>query len=352
MQKIFNRGVHFINHYVGWRNWAVLVYNSVMENMFVIFFIALRKELYTPKFIMEFIVFLLFSSFCTTYGYLINDLGDKELDASHGKDNTFKSDSYLKACLIVLFFFLISVVFSFPFILNPFFLQVFIVWLLITTAYSIKPFRLKEKGKIGLIFVVIAQRGLPTLLIFFAFNYYEVIDIIIFTSYIFFRGLSSDLNHQLEDYKNDYITKTKTYAVETGFNKTKKAFVISLEIERVSLVLCILIMFFRLNKFHFYNIPLLLPLLLITLFMYGIIIKKKLSDNELNINPFISKEKDIFQFIHHGFPSVVLPLFLLLILITKRPIFIGILVFYIFIRRLYSIDIIKNSYPFRILMKK
>jgi 4-hydroxybenzoate polyprenyltransferase len=133
--------IRFINHYFGWRNWAVLVYNSVPENMYVMFFIALRQELYSIKFVGDFFVFLLFSFFCTTYGYLVNDLGDKELDKIHGKENTFSNDSSTKAGIIVLSFLFVSILLSLQFIRSPFFLFSWLLWFIVATAYSLNVFR-------------------------------------------------------------------------------------------------------------------------------------------------------------------------------------------------------------------
>ena len=349
--KSISNLIRFTNHYFGWRNWAVLAYNSIMENMFVIFYILLRQEAYSSKYVFYFFIFLFFSSFCTTYGYLVNDLGDKNLDELHGKSNTFRDDSYPKAYLIVLFFLLLAILFSLPFIKNSLFLTTFIIWLSIATAYSLKPFRLKEKGKTGLIFVVIAQRFLPALLIFIAFGYYEWVDLIIFSSYIFFRGLSSDLNHQLEDFEKDYETGTETYAVKSGSEKTTKLFWFSLDAERILLILCLLLMLLKLTHINFYSIPIILPIFILHIFLCCFFwIKIVLIDKKTAANPFDPGRKDVLQFIHHAFPSVVLPLYLLMILVFKQIEFLSILISFILVRRLFSFKLILNSYPARFMI--
>jgi len=282
-----------------------MVYNSVIENMFVLFYIALRQQLYSMQFILHFAIFLLFSSFCTTYGYLINDLGDIELDKLHGKDNTFKDDTKIKSFLIVLLFLMLSIISSLPFTDNPFFLILFICWLCIATAYSVKPFRLKKRGKVGLIFVVIAQRVLPALLIFSAFKHYEWIDVLVFTFYIFFRGLSSDLNHQLEDFQKDAGTETGTYAVKAGLEKAHKIFRLSLEIEKGLFIICLLLIFFKLKNLQLFGIPLILPVLLVYLLFYIFTWMKRIKHKtKINLNPFTSGRKDMFQFIYHPFFSI------------------------------------------------
>lgn len=232
----------FIHQYLGWRNWSVLTYNSAIENVFPIFYIALHDRLFSWRFAGDFFIFFLFSMFSTSYGYLINDLSDRDLDRAHGKANTFENDSLSKATLVVLFFLLLSLAFASNFWGKQGFLALWLVWFLITTFYSLRPIRLKERGKVGLAFVVIAQRVLPTLIVFAAFSHWDAITILVFTSYMLFRGLSSDVSHQLEDYHRNVATGTGTYAVQSGFEKTRKLFRVSLEMEKVLLFLCLLIM--------------------------------------------------------------------------------------------------------------
>lgn len=351
--KHLSNVVHFIHHYFGWRNWSVFVYNSIFENTFVFFYIALRRELYSLQFTVDFFLFLLFSAFCTTYGYLINDFSDRELDKLHGKDNTFKDDSTRKAGVIVCAFLLLSIVAGLRFMRNPLFGPIWFCWIGIATAYSIKPFRLKEQGKVGLFFVVIAQRALPTLLIFLALQYDTWMDIILLTTYVFFRGLSSDLAHQLEDYQKDLGTATDTYAVQAGLQKAQKIFRFSLEMEKALLVLCLFLMYVKLSHLQIDRISLLLPLLLGYLILYGMNWVKILSQHgNIDMNPFIPGRKDIFQFIHHAFPSVVVSFYLLLILVFKGWPFIIILCFFIVFRKIYSLALIRNSFPVRAILSR
>jgi 4-hydroxybenzoate polyprenyltransferase len=218
-------------------------------------------------------------------------------------------------------------------------------WLSIATAYSTKPFRLKERGKIGLIFVVIAQRVLPVLIVFSAFNHYNWLDCIVLTIYIFFRGLSSDLNHQIEDIDIDLATNTGTYAVAEGHKKAQKIFRFSLEMEKTLLILCLFVILFKLNQIKFLGYSFILPILVFYLLLYGASwLKIKAQGEDKDVNPFVSGRKDIFQFIHHTFPSVILPFYLLLFLVYNSWQFIIILLFFIMLRKIYSIELLKNSF--------
>ena len=320
--EILNKAVQFIDHYLGWRSWSVLVYNSVIENVFLIFYIAGRNQMYTIYFIIDFFVFFLFSMFSTTYGYLINDLADRELDMQHGKANTFINDSRAKAHAIVLLFFALSVIFGVPFFERPYFLTLWLLWLLLATIYSVKPIRLKERGKLGLIIVVLAQRVLPTLIIFAAFGYYDSLDIVIFTAYIFFRGLSSDVNHQLEDYRRDAATDTRTFTVEAGYHKAERILHLSLKAEKVLLLACLLIMYQKFPSPEVLGISLFLPLVVVYCTIYGLSWwQMRRHSGDMEINPFSRGGRNIFHILHHTFPSVLMPLCVLMLLMLRNWIF-------------------------------
>ena len=337
--------------YVGWRNWAVLTYNSAMENVFVIFYIGLRSQLSSLFFVLDFFAFFLFSVLSTTYGYLVNDLADRKLDLLHGKDNTFQGDTPFKAAAIVLLFLTLSILFGLNFANRRFFLILWLCWIFLATFYSLKPIRLKERGKLGLILVVIAQRVLPTLIMFAAFRYYDWIDIAVFTTYIFLRGLSSDMNHQLEDYEKDISTGTDTYAARAGLSGAQTTFRFSLEIEKMLLAPCLLVMYFKLSSPSLYGFSLILPLLVFYLFLYGLTLFQVIWKRQKDVNPFVPRRKDIFQFIHHTFPSVLMPLYLLVLLVYQTWLFLPLFLFFAVYRRLYSVNLITNSLLVQLIRK-
>jgi 4-hydroxybenzoate polyprenyltransferase len=350
--KTLDEVIDFVNQYLGWRNWAVFAYNSAIENIFPIFFIALHDRLFSWGFIADFFSFFLFSMFSTTYGYLVNDLSDRDLDRSHRKSNTFEDDSIWKATLIVILFLFLSAPFGIRFVGKGLFLPIWLGWFLVTTCYSLKPIRLKERGKIGLTFVVLAQRVLPTLIVFEAFGHWDGITVFVFTLYIFFRGLSSDVNHQLDDYQNDAGTSTATFAVKTGIAKVKSLLCLSLEMEKVLLIFCLVLMYFRLDDMRVQNVSLILPILIGYIVVYGasfFYVKKGTSVDI--VNPFACGRKSIFHFLHHTFPSVVLPLYLGILLLSKYSISITILIFFALYRKLYSVELIVNTFPFSIVKR-
>lgn len=341
----------YLVKYLGWRNWAVVRYNSVAENVFLIFYVCLRNRFFSWSFLVDFFVFFLFSMASTTYGYLINDLADRELDALHGKSNTFEEDSTATAVLVVGLSFLVSVFLGINFAGKRFFLALWLVWAVVATSYSVKPVRLKERGAWGLYPVVVAQRALPVLIIFSAFGHGDPWDVVFFTAYIFFRGLSSDLSHQIEDYQRDRTSGTGTYAVKAGERKSLALFRLSLRLERALLAVCLLVMYVDLRDMTWFGFSPMLVVLLAYLVLYGFleysVFHKEWDDSQ---NPFDSDSRNIFQFMHHSFPSVALPLILLFLMASQSWIFLPFLISLIVYHRLYSVDVWKVSSTLRLIL--
>lgn len=344
--------IRFLNQYLGWRNWSVLTHNSIIENIFVIFYIALIGKLHGMTFFLDLFFFLLFSILSTTYGYLINDFADRKLDAVHGKNNTFQDDSAPKAVFIVLLFLVFSILAGARFAEKPLFVPLWICWGLAATFYSLPPIRLKEKGKPGLLVVVLAQRFLPALLIFSAFQYHVWSDVIILSLYIFFRGLSSDLNHQISDYRKDALTETGTYAVRAGEANARKLFRYSLMTEKVMLIICLSLMILQVSFGEMNLSWIMLPLLGVYLVVFMLSWTMTRSpDTEDEINPFSPARKDSTHFIHHAYPSVVIPLYLLLILTYEDWSFFLVLILFCAAKRLFDWNKMSSSYPINAMLK-
>ncbi len=339
----------FLVQVFGWRNWAVFVYNSFIEHIFVAFYILLMEGEYSNLYLGRLIAFYGFSILSTSFGYLLNDLADRELDALHGKPNTFENDSPFRAVAIVSVVFLGSVVFALPFWSQSAFLALWGSWIFLTVAYSAPPFRLKERGPIGLVAVVLAQRVLPILLLFAAFRFSDWSDLILLTVYVLVRGIASDLNHQLEDYVRDARTGTQTFVVKSGVEKTRKLFYQALNLERIFQVLIVFRICFRLQtRFPEITLPLVLfVLLFLTLEIYSFLEWRKGKDP----NPFIPDKKNIFQFLHHPFQNIVVPFLLLLLLIRENFAFLFVLVLLALNKGLFRKETIVQSFPYQFLQK-
>ena len=307
--------------FLSWRNWGIIRYNSTWQNISLCFFIILIERNFSPNVIGDFFLFLLFSTFTTAYGYLVNDLSDIELDKKHHKKNAFENTSLKKAIFITFSFLLIGCLFSIPFLNSPWFIFFFVLWVFVSTFYSLPPIRFKEKKLLGLILIVICQQTLPALLMLTAFSKNFNIGLASFILYATVRGFSSDTSHQMRDWKNDSKTKTKTFAVWLGVQKTQLVYALLLELEKLSYGLVIFSLFYYVNPLQFsmdIRLSPILPLLLIYLFLLIPTLGKSLTaykqENLIQLDPYNEtrqKQKtDFLQIIHHSFPSVFVPIYL------------------------------------------
>ena len=332
--------------YVGWRNWAVFYYNSVFENIFVFFYIALCQSDLSSGFFLKIILFLVFSVFSTTYGYLINDYADRELDKAHGKSNTFAGDSAKKALAVVVLFLIVSLIAAYPFWNNPLFWLTWLIWLSATSFYSLPPVRFKERGRIGLILVVLAQRVLPLILIFVSFRFDRMLDALLLLIYILLRGASSDINHQLEDYDKDLATATQTSVVQMGIRRSQKLFLIVLSLERVAFLFILTLIALQFGNFTVKGFALFwLPLALYVVLWFSALVQRgrvQAEDFE-GRNPY-NRRKNIYQVIHLVFPNIILPAFFIFYILLNNPLYGFFILFFIFIYRLYDLNTLRNSF--------
>ncbi|NIV13306.1 MAG: hypothetical protein GWN62_19085, partial [Aliifodinibius sp.] len=288
-------------------------------------------------------IFYVFSIFSTSFGYLLNDLSDRKLDRGHGKPNTFQNDTLSYAISVVAICFLLSTCLAIPFFNRQFFLILWGIWVISVVAYSLPPFRFKQRGLIGLLIVVFAQRVLPTLIVFSAFNYNNFTDIWLFTLYIFLRGLSSDINHQIEDLGRDAETKINTFAVNVGHKKIKRLFSWVLEAEKILLLILVL----RIGTVIHQTYPSAawfawLFLGVYYLPLYGISFYKQVRGEARN--PFLYGEKNIFQVIHHPFPSIFIPVVFCLFLSQFNSFYVFVLAGFMVNKKLYKREVLLNNF--------
>lgn len=173
-------------------------------------------------------------------GYLTNDLGDKQKDKLQGKYNVTEHLGRLSiAGLFFIFFFLMLAPWWFlPFNRNSGLLLVIEVLLFFLYAFS--PFRLKERGLLGIVADALYAHALPAGLAAYTFYlliggkevvFYFFIGVLL--SWQFTLGLRNILFHQIQDFENDRMTNTETYVTKTGINKSESIVKIVLYFELV-----------------------------------------------------------------------------------------------------------------------
>lgn len=307
---------------LSWRNWGIVRYNSVWQNVAGLFYIALNGRLFSLDFIGRVGLFVLFSTLMTGYGYLINDLADVGLDQRHGKINVFHGLRRGPATAAVLVVLAVGALFGLPFLRRPWFVPLWLLWILATTCYSLPPLRLKERGLIGLGTTIAAQQTLPTALLFAAFGQPISWGAAAFLLFATARGVSSDVGHQMRDWSHDASTATATFAVRRGYRAVQTVYALSLEIERLALsgVIALLLLDVPPVVLPLVNwrVALAWPLAWLYLPLYLLTAGRSwraLRQGHLAAqDPYDearqARVRDALHVIHHPLPSVLMPLYL------------------------------------------
>ena len=287
---------------------------KIPQFLLVCFYIGIAKGFCDIEYITDTIFFTLFATISSIYGYLINDFSDIEIDLKHGKSNAFEKTPNRLRILIIFGILLLDTIIALRFIKRPGFFLIWIIWIFLSTFYSIPPFRFKERGAIGIVVPAVAQQTLAILIIFTVYNYFHYAEMAILLLFPTVKGLSLIARHQIKDIEKDMSTQTKTYAVATGLNNMLTIYSWFLRIEFIAIWLIVLIIYIKSNTFpnlffmQNFNLSFLLIAVLGIFSLFGF--KKYFK----RIIPDPYSEEGFLTLIHITFPTFVLPFFLVMLL--------------------------------------
>ncbi|MFO1054966.1 MAG: UbiA family prenyltransferase [Planctomycetota bacterium] len=307
--------------FVTWRHWGVLYLNPVFENTFVFFSAFLDGSARFGDVGVDLGLFVVLVMCMSSYGFLLNDAVDCERDLGHGDENVFAGLPPRKSALIVALSLLSNIPLLIWFRDVPYFLSTWIVWFVVTTAYSLPKPYLKGRGMTGLIAVMLAMRTLPTLLVLEVFDPVPDPGWLLLVVYVSLRGFTGDLAHQLHDYDEDRVDGIETYVVRKGEDASATLLDRSLEVERYALLVATGWMLWRaadgvgstaLLVAHGASMALLAGL---------VIFANRQIRRTPHIDPHraVYPHKDVFYLLHKTFPKIVLSLYLALLLALRDP---------------------------------
>lgn len=172
----------------------------------------------------SFLVFQISFFSIGTLGYLLNDISDEKADKEAGKTNVSADLSVIQKLVLSLVLAVIGFV-PIAFYCPPT-IPLIVIEFLLLLLYAFPPVRLKEKGFLGLVIDSLYAYFLPSLILLTFLNSQFFVDLffwILLPTFGLFLGISNILNHQLEDYDNDIVTQTKTFATNNlkGAERTK-----------------------------------------------------------------------------------------------------------------------------------
>lgn len=160
-------------------------------------------------------------------GYVMNDIKDFKDDLQNNKPNLFNKFSKSQSVLLVVLFALLSI---FPWLYLPtdkYTFYLLVIEFLLFFVYASPPFRLKEKGFLGIITDALYAQVVPSLLAVYTFSkisntILNVKLIVLYSAWLLLVGIRNIIKHQVEDFDNDKNTKTKTFVTIYGIEYSKK----------------------------------------------------------------------------------------------------------------------------------
>lgn len=297
---------------VRWNCWAT----SKASLFFIcLFYLILKKSLYTAQAIQDALVFLGFILLTTVYGYLINDLFDLEIDQKHGKQNVFETAGKHRGTIVVSIIGLAGFICGTYFKDRDYFLIFLGALFFFASFYSAPPFRFKTRGLPGLITAFMTQNLLPLIMIFAVFESFGSMDMWFLAFFWTLSGAALELGHQRHDFQNDKSTATQTYAVKKGkkgIDSLYKTFIVIDVLSMLGIMTVFTIVLWSKTIFqipHLICIPLAVYFFLSASVILGIFKQKKVIDPY-----FKSGRKDIVNLTFTLFPAFFLPLFLVCML--------------------------------------
>lgn len=149
------------------------------------------------------------------FAFMINDIADREIDEIAGKRRLFGRLSRSTAFFLILVTILGNIIIGYAVSLSIVYLFVLSIGLFICVAYSVKPFRLKERGIYAIIAAPILGKIIPILLVCILFektNWWILILILAEST----KNALDILFHQIVDFESDMKAGVSTFVTTQG----------------------------------------------------------------------------------------------------------------------------------------
>lgn len=304
---------------IRWEDWA---FDKILPLFLIVSYVSLAYGEFGTRFICDFFFLLAFANLSAAYGFLMNDFSDRGIDLQEGKPNAFARLDPRRALFILGSMLALATLPSLRFWRRPWFLPLWILWLLDATFYSLPPLRLKERGVFGLWAPAIAQFVLPDLLFFAALGHFGGIDMWVFTTYVGAKGISIALSQQLADLANDTRTHTATYAVRRGRSCTESLYTVALLTEPVLMAVLLAVMTTHLPTLVIpglqWHVNLAMPLW-VGYVVLGILALLRWRATGRLTDPYSGKDKDIFNIWYALFPCGGVTLYFAVVMTYISP---------------------------------
>jgi 4-hydroxybenzoate polyprenyltransferase len=304
---------------IRWEDWA---FEKILPLFLAAFYISLAYNEFGFRFICDFFFLLALATLSAVYGFLVNDFGDHDADLQQGKPNAFAQLDRRRAPFILASVLGLVTLASLRFWERPWFLPLWMLWLLDATFYSLPPLRLKERGIFGLWAPALAQFILPSLIFFGALGHFGGVDMWAFAAYVGANGMSIAIGQQLADLDNDTRTRTATYAVRRGHSRIERLYIAMLLTESALMAVLLAVMTMHLPTLVIpglrWHVNLAMPLW-VGYVGLGILALLCWHATGRLTNPYFDKDKDVFNIWYALFPCVGIPLYFAIVMTYISP---------------------------------
>jgi 4-hydroxybenzoate polyprenyltransferase len=319
------KSIERLQQFVRWRDWG---FDKLPLFFAVAFYVVQAGEDDIGRFVPRFFAFVVLIVTMALYGFLVNDLGDIELDRRHGKRNAFLKMGPRKGTLVVTGIVVVMILATLPFLHRRWFVPVMVVWFLGSTFYSLPPLRLKERGWVGLVASLTAQLPLPVLVTCAAFGYRLGWDVLAFVAYATCKGLSLDVGHQRLDLARDAQTDTGTFAVRQGYERVTRTYGWTLTLERLLLGVVLVAIMLGLPCVWLLGLKVSSGWPLFLLYVWLLVLTVLRARGGL-LDPYYEGRKDVVNILHVVFPNFVVPFYLLVLMVLHDIVAAWLLVFFL-----------------------
>lgn len=317
MSKCLSRVANFIR----WRDWGP---GKIPVLCVVLFYIGLTGSQLAPLFVVDFTLFVIYATLHSALGYVVNDWGDRELDARHGKPNAFASLTRAQGVAALAVLMSLTFLSGLPFVKRPGVLPLWVGWAFFALAYSLRPLRLKERGAWGLGFSFVAQWSLPIMLAFAALNRFGGWDMGVFVVAVTISGATLEIAHQRWDRTRDRSTQTGTLGAHTSAADLDRLFAAALFLDKIALgaILVTAMVNFTPMRLGSYVLSPGLPLLVIYVVLLAAALYETVQATRRGVllDPYYASGHSFAKLLHETLPNLVAPTYLLLLATVYQPI--------------------------------
>jgi len=311
----------FVNKFVRWRDWGP---GKIPVLCTILFYAGLANRQVSTPFVLDFCLFVAYAALHSALGYVVNDWGDRELDALHGKPNAFASltrGQGIRALTVLFFLALLS---GLPFARRPMVLPLWAGWMFFALAYSLRPLRLKERGAWGLGFSFVAQWSLPVLLAFAALDRFGGWDMIVFAVAVTISGATLEIAHQRWDRECDLSTQTGTLGVRISQARIDRLFAAALVLDKIALGATLVTVTMGLAPVAVgaWSLPPGLALLGMYTILFAVALYETSQASRRGelLDPYYSSRHSAAKLLHETMPNLVIPAYLMVLATVYQPI--------------------------------